>query len=845
MNRYVPPVLAALLMAAPCALHAASSTRLAEAGRALQPVVISTNASDATKAVAGELAAYLGRISGAKFEVQNGDGSRGIVLGTLAEFPNRSLAGALKIHNTYDGREAFVIRSEKDRLLLIGAADPGASHAAFRLLEQLGCRWFFPAKEWEVVPSAPDLSVKLDVAERPRILARRIWYGYGLFGDRGHPHGGSAQKDYDAWARHNLMAGSLRVYAGHAWQSIIADNKKTFADHPEYLALVKGRREGEQLCVSNPGVQRLAVEWALKFFEKYPDREMVSMECSDGDGQCECENCAKLGSVSDRVFSLANTVAREVAEKFPGKMVGCLAYNQHSEPPSFKLEPNVYVQLTAGFIRGRYSHDELLELWPKACANLGFYEYFSVWLWDFDKLPGGNGGNITRTKTMIDRYLKAGATSFDAESGNNWGVHGRGYYVCNKLLWNPDADVNALLADFYDKAFGPAASAMKRYYERVAPDNSPLISRGLVGEAFRDVEEASQLAKDRPDVLARIDQIKHYLRYIHLRWQLDHEKDKAKQKELTVAVLTHAYRTRYEYMNHWAAMRQAFANDASKKFSEPAWVLNDRGPKPWMVETPVAREETAQWFREGLALFQPTPVEEMKFNYNDLVPARFDFPGANPAPLTQAFQRVEKYAIASTNGEPLEMEITVGTIAWYRDRPAAKWALKNAKGDMVSQGQQKLDGEPHKLTLKVPRAGTYLFECNDASAGWRINVPAGQPAVWLCNRGVRIVPLGQYPERFFYVPRGTKQLQFFYSGNACKVMGPDRNPIADVNADDEVVAIAVPEGKDGHVWSLSPHTHSQFWFFNAPNVFAASPDALLLPRALMKKDNIPSGTFRP
>jgi hypothetical protein len=62
------------------------------------------------------------------------------------------------------------------------------------------------------------------------------------------------------------------------------------------------------------------------------------MECSDGGGQCECENCKKLGSISDRVFGLANEVARAVAKSYPGKMVGLYAYNEHSEPPSFKLE---------------------------------------------------------------------------------------------------------------------------------------------------------------------------------------------------------------------------------------------------------------------------------------------------------------------------------------------------------------------------------------------------------------------------------------------------------------------------------------------------------------------------
>jgi hypothetical protein len=111
MKRNVLLKLTSLLLTSLVALHAESSTPLAEAGRALQPIIVSTNATAATKAIAGELAEYLGRISGAKFEVQCGDGSRGIVLGTLAEFPNRSLNRSLKIRHTYDGKEAFVIRS--------------------------------------------------------------------------------------------------------------------------------------------------------------------------------------------------------------------------------------------------------------------------------------------------------------------------------------------------------------------------------------------------------------------------------------------------------------------------------------------------------------------------------------------------------------------------------------------------------------------------------------------------------------------------------------------------------------------------------------------------------------
>jgi hypothetical protein len=824
------------ILAASVSVAAGESIRLADEGRALQPIVISKDASATTKDVANELADYLGQISGTTFKVEVGDGSRGIVLGTLAEFPDAALHKPLEMRGRYDGKEAFAIRTEPDRLRLIGRTDLAVSHAAFTLLDHLGCRWFFPAKAWEVVSKQKTISLSLEVTDRPRILARRIWYGYGSFADKGHPLGLSTQKDYDAWARHNRMASSFAVHAGHAWQSIIAANKETFAKHPEYLALVKGQRTGEQLCVSNPAVRRLAVEYALAQCAKYPDREMVSMECSDGDGQCECENCKKLGSISDRVFGLANEVAREVARRYPGKMVGCLAYNQHSEPPSFALEPNVYVQLTGGFIRGSYSHDQLLEMWPRKCHTMGFYEYFSVWLWDFDRLPGGLGANISRIQSTISRYAEIGATSIDAESGNNWGVHGRGYYVANKLMWNPDADVNAILADFYEKAFGPAAPAMKRYYERIAPDDDPLMSRQLIGSAFADVAEASQLAHDRPDVLARLDALKHYLRYNHLDWLLRHEKDKAAQKKWTVDILTFAYRTRYEYMDHWAAMKASFASAAAKQFDEPTWVRNSKDPKPWMIDAPVTQQETDRWFAEGQAYFQPEPMEELAFDYHTLVPA--PQPGGKPAGMTCAFQRPQRFALQSKSGEPIELKLLAGSIAWYRDRPEAHWTLTDSAEKEVAHGTGPLDGVAHPLSIAVPSAGIYVFQCNDSGTGWRIETAPGTPIVWLPERGVRIISLGQMHELFFYVPRGTRQLEYFHSGPKHKILGPDHKVIREVEASDEIITVDVPRGDDGKCWSIAPATHHQLWLLNAPNCFAPSPDALLLPKDVALRDSL-------
>ena len=814
---------------------------LAEAGRARLKIVTAAEPAETVRQAAAELAQYLGQISGATFEVTTGDGSAGIVLGTLAEFPDAALTAPLKANSTFDGPEAYVIRTEPEagksgRLRLIGATEKGVPHAVAHVLRELGCRWYFPAPEWEVIPHRATLAVSLNANERPAIPARRIWWGYGFF-DAAE---GRCRNDYLAWNRRNRMGQSRSIWCGHAWQSIIAENRSTFDEHPEYLALVGGKRKGPQFCVSQPAVRKLATEWALAKLRRQPQLDMVSMETSDGAGHCECEECRRLGTVSDRAFGLASEVARAVEREFPGKMVGMYAYNDHCEPPAAELEPNVYVQSTAGFIRGQYTFDELMQLWPKKTKNIGFYEYYSVWLWDWDMPPGGRGANVKAIQQRIRQYAELGATSIDCESGNNWGLHGRGYYVASQLMWNPDASVDDLLADFYQGAFGPAAAVMQRYWERLDPGNEPLLSEHLLALALRELEEASRLAADHPDVLARLNQLKQYQHYVRLRWELDlirRKKDEAslaRRKELTLAALTHVYRTRYSYMNHWAAMWQNWTRAAAREFEEPEWAFNHKtGKQPWKIDRPLTAAETEELFQADLERFQPADIAELSFS-GDLVPSGFD---ANRAAASrQAYQKGTHYAVYSPKGEPVELTVTTGVIAWYRDRAAARWTLADTSGKEITTGKLPQDGEQHLLKIDVPAAGLYHFTFNDQAAGWKIEAPAGAPLSLLLNRATHPLHMGHMQRMHFYVPRGTRELQYYWKGGPHVVHLPDGTKLPEVTTSGSFVTLKVPEGTDGQVWSFSRLALGHLWFFNAPNVLAASPAALLLPRDLLEAD---------
>ncbi len=459
---------------------------------------------------------------------------------------------------------------------------------------------------------------------------------------------------------------------------------------------------------------------------------------------------------------------------------------------------------------------------------MGFYDYLSVWLWDWDMPPGGRGANLTYLRQQIPRYVACHATSVDCESGNNWGVHGLGYYVANRLMWDPRVDVDALVADFFRQAFGPAAEAMRRYYELLDPAREQLLSRDLLARALRELAQASELAEAKPNVIARLDHLKQYQHYVRLRWEYDRVRDKDHKRDVALAILTHVYRNRHSYMNHWEAMRQEWTPVVAKEFDRPSWSFRDPSPeKPWKVESPCTHAETQRLFQDDLAYFQPQPVEEKAFSA-DMRPGGFK--SDKPAVSSQQFQGPARYALYSRSGEPLEVSMRTGVIAWYRDRPDATYTISDAAGKEISSGRLPLDGQEHRLAIKVAGPGLYWLDFDDQAAGWGITVPAGHPVSLAIQRRFAPSHMGHMQRMYFYVPKGTKEIQYYWEGYPHEVNGPDGKRLASITSRGEFVRVAVPSGSDAQVWSFTKLCLGRLWFFNLPNYLAASPDALLVPR---------------
>ena len=201
-----------------------------------------------------------------------------------------------------------------------------------------------PGELGEVVPKTDSISLPaIELCEAPSFVNRSIWFaGYD-----------QADKEGARWLRRNRVGHSLIVSCSHNWWSIIPcdpspkgwpaymEPRQPYRDHPEYYALVSGRRRmshygdrmGGQVCTTNPDVIRIFAETAVAYFRKHPDEPMFSISWNDGGVFCECERCRALDSgtdakgrpiVADRLATFYNAVGRLVYEKCPDKLLSAL-----------------------------------------------------------------------------------------------------------------------------------------------------------------------------------------------------------------------------------------------------------------------------------------------------------------------------------------------------------------------------------------------------------------------------------------------------------------------------------------------------------------------------------------
>lgn len=482
------------------------------------PIIIFDGAPPLTRQAADDLADYVEKISGVRPEVLEGAPDpipdQAVWVGyqpALDElfpeldfdfpYPEEILIAVTDQYVVIAGRDRWDddrLVSDAGRRQVVGVQQEyGTINAVYTFLQDfLGVRWLWPGELGiDVVESD---TVALDPVEyryHPRIRGRSSIFNFSqIHNTQGTSHD---------WVRfQRLQLDSLQIPGGHGFTSW---GERFAESHPEYFALQPdGSRGGfpnwrnVKMCKSNPDVWAQWLRDVESALERDPTRQVFNASANDGylAGYCVCESCLawdhpegelrrymweglsqEYVAMTDRQVTFANHLGRLLKERFPDEeyYVGIMAYGP-SRPGPVEARPddNVIVGNVANFIirPGYRDRDSLLDDEPshrdqlREWAEMGA---FQAW-----RPNTGNPAGWRQGLPDVPVRHVMDSVRFAADHGavgifidmvwEHWPTQAPLYYVLGQLAWNPDQDGEAILADFYDRGFGPAAGSVAAYW---------------------------------------------------------------------------------------------------------------------------------------------------------------------------------------------------------------------------------------------------------------------------------------------------------------------------------------------------------------------------------------------
>ena len=532
---------------------AAAPLVLADAQTARYALVIPQDASRIEKKAAGDLSLYFDLICGARFRIVREAELPAIGTPTISVGRTGLLAAsACRWKNTDLKAEGYAIEVAGPNVYVYGGSGRGLMHAVYSLLEEdLGCRWYSTSSV--DTPRAERLSVSLVPRMVIPVLELRDPYihtmhdsNWSLRNKTNTPHARVPM----AWG------GSIRYHnMGHTYARYFP-TKTYFAEHPEYYALVDGKRQPSQLCHTNEDVIRLSIEKTREIFRSHPEVTVTAIGPNDGRGFCDCPDCKTLddenGGRSGSFFHHVNRIAAGVKQEFPDNHLISLAYLDYAQPPSkLKVDDYVIVQLCTDSHAWKYqfchvwesdAFQQMIKAWQDVKARVFIWDYTTDYVHYL--VPMANWPVVAENTRFNIRH---GATGIMYESELNDIDEMRGW-VWAKQLWSPELDTKALMKDFVFGYYKQSAEPiwdyqmmMWDYWETwhkvphacgkpsdnpllnnlqcsYAPDG-PMFTSEFMARMRRCFEEAERRAQD-DDILARVRRAKLPLLYLELAQDL-------------------------------------------------------------------------------------------------------------------------------------------------------------------------------------------------------------------------------------------------------------------------------------------------------------------------------------
>lgn len=300
-------------------------------------------------------------------------------------------------------------------------------------------------------------------------------------------------KEYGLDSTHNVDY-DWGLWGHNLWKIIGKEAPK------EVYAMVGTERDSTQYCFSSTELYNIIDNWILDQWG--PKGGRFTIMPADNKKVCQCEKCKAAGNTPQSATPAVADMLTKLARKYPEHQFFMTAYHTTKQPPKQKMPKNAGVMLSTMDIPMRYifnqsggyrKFDAMLKAWKNVTPLLYVWEYdrnFDDYLTPYPCLM--------IMQQRLQYYQQAGITGVF--------INGSGYdystfddvqsYVLAKLLLNVNADVEALIRQFYDKYYPECGTIIADYYlaleKRLRDTNHIMPYYGTMQEtidAYLDPEE--------------------------------------------------------------------------------------------------------------------------------------------------------------------------------------------------------------------------------------------------------------------------------------------------------------------------------------------------------------------
>jgi hypothetical protein len=392
----------------------------------------------------------------------------------------------------------------------------GTLYGVYRLLEELGMRWYMPGEFGERAPGLKTLAFSGDIRENPHFITRTV--GYWSLGGTGNYNKQAkgitimpGERDEIGFTPTENRMWELRM-RGETFRIPLNHNpprtkwmERFYTNHPDYFALLPdGKRavdgHGAHLCYTHPDVLRENIE-DIKAFAAgktavergipstarnstnllYPYNRNWSYDIAldryysvlpnDGFRPCTCPSCLKTITpdvvlVNQRNSKMVWDFVARSAEGVPEMNIVCLAYGSYSIPyPGMKkLPPNVVVGFCAHSHPASLYYKNMFERYEKLLGEwaaltqgpMAFWQHYLAANRDADTV-----GMPEHTPEMYAKVLRLmarhGNHVFCEQMATSIMFELFNRYMLLKMFYNPELDERAIFNDYLVKFYGPEA----------------------------------------------------------------------------------------------------------------------------------------------------------------------------------------------------------------------------------------------------------------------------------------------------------------------------------------------------------------------------------------------------